>query len=181
MARSLFLPADELLVQYARRHRDRRNIATHVVGIPMIVFGVGVLLARGHVGSADAAVSAAWVAWGLATLWYVTRGHLLLGLTVSLGQAVLFALAHLVAGGSVAQWLGWAFGFFFAGWILQLLGHYYEGRKHLLADDLAGLLVGPMFVAAEALFAFGLARGLAAEVERRAGPTVLRDLAHPVA
>lgn len=180
MSSTLFLPADELLVQYARRHRDRRNIATHMVGIPMIVFGLGVLLARGHVGAGDAAVSLAWLAWGLATLWYVTRGHLLLGLTVSLGQAALFALAHLVAGGGVAPWLGWALGFFLLGWLLQFAGHYYEGRRPAFADDLSGLLVGPMFVAAEALFAAGLARGLAAEVERRAGPTVLRDLAHPV-
>ena len=43
---SPFRPARELLVQYARYHRDRRNIATHFVGIPMIVFALGVLLAR---------------------------------------------------------------------------------------------------------------------------------------
>ena len=49
------------------------------------------------------------------------------------------------------------------------------------ADDLVGLLVGPMFVTAEALFAMGIARPLLDEVERRAGPTVLRDLAHPAA
>ena len=43
---SPFRPARELLVQYARYHRDRRNIATHFVGIPMIVFAISVLLAR---------------------------------------------------------------------------------------------------------------------------------------
>jgi len=37
-----------------------------------------------------------------------------------------------------------------------------------------------MFVTAELLFSLGLARPLASEIERRAGPTVLRDLAHPV-
>ena len=31
------------------------------------------------------------------------------------------------------------------------------------------------------LFTLGLARPVAREIERRAGPTVLRDLAHPVA
>ena len=30
--------ATELLTQYAAYHRDRRNIATHFVGVPMIVF-----------------------------------------------------------------------------------------------------------------------------------------------
>ena len=38
--------ATDLLVQYATYHRDRRNIASHFVGVPMIVFAVGVLLAK---------------------------------------------------------------------------------------------------------------------------------------
>ena len=38
--------ATELLTQYAAYHRDRRNIISHFVGVPLIVFAVGVLLAR---------------------------------------------------------------------------------------------------------------------------------------
>ena len=34
------------LAQYAAYHRDRRNIVTHFVGIPMIVLAVTVLLSR---------------------------------------------------------------------------------------------------------------------------------------
>ena len=34
------------LSKYAQYHRDRRNIATHLVGVPMIVFAVIVLLSR---------------------------------------------------------------------------------------------------------------------------------------
>jgi uncharacterized membrane protein YGL010W len=180
MASSLFLPANELMVQYARYHRDRRNIATHMVGVPMIVFGIGVLMARAHLGPGDPGLTLAWLVWGLATVWYISRGHLLLGLAVSLANAVLIALAHLVSGGSTAQWLGWGLGFFVVGWIIQFVGHYYEGKKPAFADDLVGLLIGPMFVSAEALFAIGMAQPLRHEVERRAGPTVLRDLAHPV-
>ena len=181
MPSSLFLPANELMVQYARYHRDRRNIATHMVGVPMIVFGIGVLMARAHLGPGDPGLTLAWLVWGLATVWYMSRGHLLLGLAVSLANAVLIALAHLVSGGSTSQWLGWGLGFFVVGWIIQFVGHYYEGKKPAFADDLVGLLIGPMFVTAEALFATGMAQPLRHEVERRAGPTVLRDLAHPVA
>ena len=79
----------------------------------------------------------------------------------------------------MAHWLSWGLGFFIVGWIIQFIGHYYEGKKPAFADDLVGLLVGPMFVTAELLFALGMARPLAREIERRAGPTVLRDLAHP--
>lgn len=180
MASKLFLPASELMVRYASDHRDQRNIATHMVGVPMLVFGVGVLLARAHVGPGDPGLSLAWMAWGLATLWYLSRGHLLLGLAVSALSAVLFGLAHLASAGSMTLWLGWGLGFFVVGWFIQWLGHYYEGKKPSFADELSGLLVGPMFITAEALFALGMARPLLHEVERRAGPTVLRDLAHPV-
>ena len=34
------------LARYAAYHRDRRNVATHLVGIPMIVLAVEVLLSR---------------------------------------------------------------------------------------------------------------------------------------
>ena len=179
MAHSLFLPANDLMVQYARYHRDQRNIATHMVGVPMIVFGLGVLLARGQLPG-DAGFSLAWLAWALATLWYLSRGHLLLGLAVSVFNALLFALAHLASAGTVAHWLSWGLGFFGLGWVIQFIGHYYEGKKPAFADDLVGLLVGPMFVVGELLFALGLARPLQREIEHRAGPTVLRDLAHPV-
>jgi uncharacterized membrane protein YGL010W len=39
------------------------------------------------------------------------------------------------------------------------------------------LLVGPLFVTAEALFALGWGKGLLGEIERRVGPTHVRDLA----
>ena len=68
---------------------------------------------------------------------------------------------------------------FTTGWAFQFVGHYYEGRKPAFADDLVGLLVGPMFVVLEMLAPLGLFRGLMADIERHAGPTFIRDLAHP--
>lgn len=177
MAASPFRHATDLMVQYAQYHRDQRNIATHFVGIPLIVFAIGVLLARAEL----AGLSLAWMVWALATAWYLTRGNLVLGLATSVVNAVLIALAHPLAGGSAAAWLAWGIGSFVLGWVIQFIGHYYEGRKPAFADDLVGLLVGPMFVVAEWLFAAGWGRELAAEIVRRAGPTHLRDLAAPLA
>ena len=55
-------PRLDLLEQYAEYHRDRRNIVTHFVGVPMIVFGVGVLLARPTSRSAGSALTpAGWL------------------------------------------------------------------------------------------------------------------------
>jgi uncharacterized membrane protein YGL010W len=174
-----FRPAFDLLAQYAEYHRDRRNIVTHFVGIPMIVFAVGVLLARPSVSVGGFELTAAWVAFALSAAWYLTRGELALGAATTLGVGLMITLAHPLAGGSTASWLGWGVGSFVLGWIIQFVGHYYEGRKPAFADDIVGLLVGPMFVVLELLALAGYFKPLVARIEGRVGPTVLRDLAHP--
>ena len=169
----------DLLSQYAEYHRDRRNIVTHFIGVPMIVFAVGVLLARPSFAVGGLTLTPAWVLFVPVSLWYLSRGNLVLGAAVSAAVGVLMLLAHQVAGGSVLNWLGWGIGFFVVGWVTQFIGHWYEGRKPAFVDDLVGLLVGPMFVVAEAMFSFGWNKPLLAEIERRAGPTHIRDMAHP--
>jgi len=174
-----FRPAFELLVQYAQYHRDRRNIVTHFFGVPMIVFALGVLLARGGVALGGVSVSLAWLAYAAAAAWYLTRGEFSLGLATCAGIALLTTLAHPVATGGAGQWLAWGVGFFVVGWVIQFVGHYYEGRKPAFADDLVGLLVGPMFVVMELLALAGWFKSLIARIEDRVGPTFIRDLAHP--
>jgi len=169
--------AIDLLSQYAEYHRDRRNILSHFVGVPMIVFAVGVLLARPGFTVGTLALSPAWIAYAAAAAWYLTRGSLALGIAVSAAVGVLMLLAHQVAYGGLVSWLAWGVGVFLVGWVIQFIGHWYEGRKPAFVDDLIGLLVGPMFVTAEAMFSFGWNKPMLAEIERRAGPTVLRDLA----
>lgn len=179
MAASPFRPAIDLMAQYASYHRDRRNIATHFLGIPLIVFAAGVLLARIQFEALGLQVNGAWAVWGLSTAWYLTRGNLVLGLAVSAANGLLMALAEPLAAGSSSQWLAWGLGSFVLGWIIQFVGHYYEGRKPAFVDDLIGLFVAPMFVLLELLAPAGFFKGLMAEVERQAGPTLLRNLAHP--
>jgi uncharacterized membrane protein YGL010W len=176
---SAFRPANDLMVQYAEYHRDRRNIATHLVGVPMIVFAVGVLLARPVFDVGGLALTPAWLVWAAATLWYLTRGNAVLGIAVSAVVGVLVALGQPLAGASLAGWLGCGIGAFVLGWVIQFVGHHYEGRKPAFVDDVTGLIIAPMFVVGEVLFALGLCRPLAQEIERRAGPTHLRDMARP--
>jgi uncharacterized membrane protein YGL010W len=170
------------MAQYAAFHRDRRNIATHFVGIPLIVFGVVALLARPAFavpGLGGWHVTPSAIAWALSSLWYLTRGNLALGLATSLVNLLLVAAALPLGLLDTPAWLGWSLGAFFVGWLIQFIGHYYEGRKPAFLDDMRGLLVGPMFVVAEALFALGWGRKLLAEIEARVGPTHLRDLHAP--
>jgi uncharacterized membrane protein YGL010W len=176
-----FRSAPELLNQYAEYHRDRRNILTHFVGVPMIVFGVSVLLTGWSFALAGVTWTLAWAVFALAAAWYLTRGHWGIGLATTLGVGLLTLLAHRVGGESTTQWLAWGLGFFAVGWLVQFVGHYYEGKKPAFADDIVGLLVGPMFVVLEMLAPLGLFKDLLSGIEAHAGPTHIRDLAHPVA
>ena len=171
--------ATDLMVQYAAYHRDRRNIATHFIGVPLIVFAVGALLARPALTVAGWPLTPAALVWAATALWYLTRGNLALGVAVSLVNLGL-ALAALPLGHlPVAHWLAWSLGCLVVGWAIQFLGHYYEGRKPAFVDDLRSLLVAPMFVTAEAMFALGWGKALLTDIEARVGPTLLRDLHAP--
>lgn len=162
------------LAQYAAYHRDRRNIFSHFIGIPMIVLAVTVLLSRPGIPLAGLWLSPAVLAALLSTLFYlrldVRFGLLMGGL---LGLSLWFSAG--LAMGSTALWLSTGLGLFVVGWIIQFIGHFYEGRKPAFVDDLTGLIIGPLFVAAEAAFLLGLRREVEDEVVQRAGPTCIRQ------
>jgi uncharacterized membrane protein YGL010W len=171
---TLFRPATLLMVQYAHYHRDRRNIATHLLGIPLISLSIGVLLLSPAWSVAGQTLTLAWAMWALTSLWYLSRGDLLLGLATSVVNGALIAAAHEVP--PLAQALGLAvwqagLGLFLIGWVLQFIGHYFEGRKPAFVDDVVGLLVGPMFVVGEVLMSAGLLQRMRIDIERQAGAT----------
>jgi uncharacterized membrane protein YGL010W len=71
--------------------------------------------------------------------------------------------------------LGWAVAFTASGLLLQSMGHWYEGRRP--RSGLMGWVVAPLFVAIQGLHRIGLTDALWQEVEQRAGPRRMRDLA----
>lgn len=166
--------AAELMVQYAHYHRDRRNIATHMVGVPLIFTAIAIWLVfpLGRWGTYG--ITAAWGLWALTSFWYLTRQSPLLGLATSVVNGLLVALAHALAEGAPGWGLAaWLLGLilFGVGWVFQFVGHAFEGRKPAFVDDIVGLLVGPMFVVAEPLMALGLLAPMRQTIEAQAGPT----------
>lgn len=171
---SFFRPANALMVQYAQYHRDRRNIGTHLLGVPLIFMAIGILLTQPQWRVGEVILTPAWLAWGLTSLWYVSRGSFLLGVATVVVNGALIALAHGLAAMSAQLGLQfWQLGLaiFVIGWIIQFIGHYWEGRKPAFVDDIVGLLVGPMFVVGEVLMAIGLLPNLRMAIERQAGPS----------
>jgi uncharacterized membrane protein YGL010W len=166
------------LTHYAAYHRDRRNIVTHFIGIPMIVVAVSTLLARPVFEIAGVPLSPAAIYSALVALFYLRR-DLRFGIAMTVVLGISLAIGQWLGAQDTGVWLGWGLGLFTVGWIIQFIGHYYEGRKPAFADDLFGLVVGVgvVFLLAEAAFALGLRRDLQHTIEAVAGPTLIRDLA----
>lgn len=158
------------LAKYAEYHRDRRNIVTHFIGIPMIVLAVQVLLARPILLPGMVPVTAALLISILTAIYYL-RLDRPLGLMMTVFLAIGLLLANAAASQSTATWLWIGIGLFVVGWVIQFVGHIYEGRKPAFVDDIIGLIIGPLFVAAELVFLLGLRRDLQEAIEERAGPT----------
>ena len=154
------------LSQYAAYHQDGRNVATHFVGIPMIVVAVATLLCRPMWTVADLPMSVTTIVTVLSCLFYL-RLDLRFGLAMTLLMALSLAAGQWFAAQSTAIWLGAGVGLFVVGWAFQFLGHHYEGRKPAFVDDLSGLIVGPLFLVAEAAFHFNMRREVKAAMDVR--------------
>lgn len=156
----------EHLIQYAHYHRDQRNIYTHFAGIPLIVIALFSLLSFEVLGG----VTATQLLVVLSSLFYL-RLSLLMGLVMLLFSiSCYFVAQQLVALESTTAWLGSSVVVFILGWVLQFIGHYFEGKKPAFVDDLVGLLIGPLFVMAEVLFLLGFAKSLQQQIDQSAGP-----------
>ena len=157
------------LAQYAAYHRDFRNIVTHVIGIPMIVVAVAILLSRPIFVLFGWPLSPAVLVAVAGALFYL-RLDLRFGAVMTVLLALSVLAGQLIAAESTAIWLAWGLGLFLVGWIIQFVGHYYEGRKPAFVDDVMGLAVGPLFIVAEVAFWLGLRDDVRRVVEERPGP-----------
>ncbi|KZN30836.1 hypothetical protein N474_19820 [Pseudoalteromonas luteoviolacea CPMOR-2] len=165
---------EQQLVQYAMYHRDNRNIKTHLIGVPLIVFAVIILTYIPLVEMSGLTIT-------LTMLLVILAGGYYLILSPAIGLMMILLLTSGYMGAeaiyqsmSVHDLSSWFFygmggGLFVIGWIIQFIGHYFEGKKPAFVDDLIGLLIGPLFVLTEVLFKLGLLKGLESKIIEQAG------------
>ncbi len=169
---------EEDLTQYAAYHRDRRNVATHFAGIPMIVLAIVIAGAAVSIPMGSMEITLAAIGSVAACIYYF-RLDFIFGVTMAVALFVACAAAsEILARLGTAAGLAAALALFVAGWALQFLGHRFEGMKPAFFDDVRQLLVGPLFVCAELFFLLGARPALRAHIEERVGPVVARRT-HP--
>ncbi len=152
---------------YAAYHQDARNKATHFVGVPAIMLSLFIPLAWLRLDVGGVAISAAML-FAAAVLVYYFLLDVPLALAMLAVSALLVWLGGLIAAQGTARGWVWFGVLFVGGWILQLVGHVFEGRKPALTDNLFQIFVAPIFLCAEAFFALGYRPGLQEAVQRRA-------------
>jgi len=158
---------EQQMATYAAYHQDARNKATHFIGVPLIVLSLFIPLAWLRFDVGGVALSAAMLLAAAVLLYY-----LVLDVPLALAMLVVFGMLawlgeSIAMLGAAAGWT-WFAVLFIGGWILQLVGHAYEGRRPALTDNLFQIFVAPIFLAAEVFFALGYKPALHAAVQERA-------------
>jgi uncharacterized membrane protein YGL010W len=152
---------------YAAYHQDARNKATHFIGVPAIMLSLFIPLAWIRLEVGGVTLTAAMVFAAVVLIYYFVL-DVPLALAMLVVTALLVFLGERIASLGAAQGWAWFALLFVGGWILQLVGHVFEGRKPALADNLFQIFVAPIFLAAEVFFALGFKAGLHRSVQERA-------------
>ena len=158
---------EEQMSFYAAYHQDGRNKATHFIGVPAIMLSLFIPLAWLRVELGELAVNAAMIFAAVVLVYYFLLGVPLALAMLVVTSVLVFAAQTIADLGAVQGW-SWFAVLFVGGWILQLVGHVFEGRKPALADNLFQIFVAPIFLAAELFFACGYKPELHRRVQQRA-------------
>lgn len=157
----------EQMAMYTAYHRDVRNCATHFIGVPLIVYALLVgmsLISFGQIGGIP--VTLATVFLSLLLLLYCAAVPVM-GIASIVVYIPLLWYAQTASLNSPSFiWIvvGTCF---VGGWILQLIGHVFEGRRPALMDNLLQVFMAPGFLVVEALFACGFLTELKTDLEAR--------------
>lgn len=158
---------EEQMAFYAAYHQSVRNKLTHFIGVPVIILSLFIPLAWPRVDVAGMPLTAAMLFAAVVLAYYLVL-DVPLALAMAVVTAALVWLGHQIAALGAGPAWAWFGALFVGGWILQLVGHAFEGRRPALADNLFQIFVAPIFLCAEIFFALGYKPGLHKAVQERA-------------
>ena len=152
---------------YAAYHQDMRNKLSHFVGVPAIILGVMIALGWARMDLSGTTLSGAMLITAIVLVYYLML-DIPLGIAMTVVLAGLLYVAEIIVALPLKEGAAWFFLFFAGGWVVQLVGHVFEGRKPALVDNIMQIFVAPIFLCAEIFFALGYRPALHAAVQKRA-------------
>ena len=161
-------PFIEQAQSYAAYHTKPITRYTHMIGVPLIVLSLMILLGFVHVviiGVFDLNLAEITT---IAVLVYYFFLNVRLALATTPIIILLLWLATFFSYGGPSALSLWAFAIlFFSGGILQLVGHFIEGKRPALTDHLWYVVIAPLYLVAELFFMVGRMQELKVEIHAK--------------
>ena len=143
-----------VLVDYKMYHTNPWKIYSHFIGVPLVTFGLFLFLAWFRFIIPDFQMSVAMLFF-FGSLIYYTRLSLKIAFYVLCSFGPLLFLAEYCARLPFSSSFQIFLVTFLLGWIFQLAGHYVEGRRPALTDNMMQIFNAPVFLICEVLFLGG--------------------------
>jgi uncharacterized membrane protein YGL010W len=152
----------EQMESYGAYHKDPRNQLTHFFGVPLVTFALFQFLSWFQfIHSPQNLTITVATLFFLGVLVYYLRLDWQIALVQLPFTLTLLWLADWAAQRPFRQSVAIFLTTFILGWIIQLVGHAFEGRRPALADNILQVFNAPLFLTVEALARLGFRRDLA--------------------
>jgi len=150
---------NQWLTEYDASHRNSTNKALHWVCVPVIVWCVIGLLWSLPTPAPLRAVSPT-VNWATISVVAAIAYYALLSVRLALGAAMAFlamlwSIDSLNRSGTPPLWAV-CIGLFVLAWVGQFIGHAIEGKRPSFFKDIQFLLIGPLWLLADAYRRLGI-------------------------
>jgi uncharacterized membrane protein YGL010W len=158
----------ERMAGYAAYHKHPKNKFTHLFGVPIVFWSPIIALNWIRIPMAGIEIPLGFIIYAGFMIWYFTLDLQLAVIMTILTIPVAYAfdaIARMPFSESITIFIALSV----IGWAIQLVGHYFEGRRPALVDNLLQSLMGPLFVVLEVLFFLGIRKDLEKEVDKMVG------------
>lgn len=147
---------EQQLSQYKSVHFNKKNVQTHMIGVPLIIWSITLMLSLVafpiELLGTSIVITPARIFVLTALIYYFSlHTKLAIGMLVYIVPNLYLAERAAVIDNAYLL----AICIFVIGWAIQFVGHYYEKAKPAFVDDISQLLIGPLFLMAELYFKLG--------------------------
>ncbi len=153
----------EQMQSYASYHRDTRNKISHFFGVPLVVYSLFIPLGWFRWVHGPAPISAATLFYAGVFIYYCRLDYRIALLQMPISVGLLY-LADQASTLPIKDSLAFFAASFVGGWIIQLLGHVFEGKRPALADNITQIFNAPLFLMVEFLIFLGFRKDLKAQI-----------------